>query len=287
MSSIHDLQAVPADFDLWVRNLVWEANIEIIPLKGADQKVKAVPRGGTLTMTCSPKFGLDRTVEHVASAIASGYSVVPHLAARMVESDQHLRDFVSRVVDLGVTDLYVVGGDADTPLGKFFDAESVLMALREFDHGLSRLGVGCYPEGHPKIDSDELAGALRRKQEYADYMVSQLCFDPVALVNWLKTTRAQGITMPLRVGLAAPLKAAKLAELSVRIGVGQSLRYLTKQHGLIGNLVLGRNYAPEQLLIDMGPALMSPELNIEGVHLFSFNQIDATVDWQQSIQGTA
>ncbi|MEN4476898.1 methylenetetrahydrofolate reductase [Mycolicibacterium cosmeticum] len=279
----HDLQTLPREFDAWVRHQLASANIEVIPLKGADEKVKAVPTGATVTITCSPKFGLERTIDHVAAARRNGYRVVPHLAARMVESEEMLRDFVHRIVDLGVTDLYVVGGDADQPLGKFFDAESILVALSAFDHGLTRLGVGCYPEGHPKIDLDALAEALHRKQEYADYMVSQLCFDPRTLVRWLEESRAAGITLPLRIGLAAPLKAAKLAELSLRIGVGQSLRFLTKQHGIVGNLVLGRNYAPEDLLRDIGPDLMSSDLNIEGIHLFSFNQIDATVSWQQRI----
>ncbi|MEM6110637.1 methylenetetrahydrofolate reductase [Mycobacterium sp. 050272] len=279
----HDLQTLPREFDAWVRHQLASANIEVIPLKGADEKVKAVPTGATVTITCSPKFGLERTIDHVAAARRNGYRVVPHLAARMVESEEMLRDFVHRIVDLGVTDLYVVGGDADQPLGKFFDAESILVALSAFDHGLTRLGVGCYPEGHPKIDLDALAEALHRKQEYADYMVSQLCFDPRTLVRWLEESRAAGITLPLRIGLAAALKAAKLAELSLRIGVGQSLRFLTKQHGIVGNLVLGRNYAPEDLLRDIGPDLMSSDLNIEGIHLFSFNQIDATVSWQQRI----
>ncbi|ANS32330.1 hypothetical protein R1CP_39190 (plasmid) [Rhodococcus opacus] len=278
-----NFQARPVDVNECVRTLVADANIEVIPLKGADEKIHSAPTGTTVTITCSPKFGLERTVQHVASAISQGYQVVPHLAARMVESEQMLRDFIRRIVDLGVTDLYVVGGDADQPLGKFYDAESILLALREFDHGLTRLGVGCYPEGHPKIENEALIESLVRKQEYADYMVSQLCFDAGALVTWLRQVRSRGIVLPVRVGLAAPLKTAKLAELSIKIGVGRSLRFLTKQHGLLGNLVLGRDYAPEQLLIDIGPDLLSSDLDVEGIHLFSFNQIEATVDWQRRI----
>jgi methylenetetrahydrofolate reductase (NADPH) len=284
--SIHDIQVLPVEFDEWVRKQLSEANIEVIPLKGAEEAIRAVPKGATVTITCSPKFGLERTIEHVAAAVSEGYRVVPHLAARMVESEQMLQDFVHRIVDLNVTDLYVVGGDADQPMGRFFDAESILLALNEFDHGLTRIGVGCYPEGHPKIARHTLAEALHRKQEYADYMVSQLCFDPQALVGWLQETRGAGVTLPLRIGLAAPLKPAKLAELSMRIGVGQSIRFLTKQHGIVGNLVLGRHYAPEQLLTDIGPGLMSADLNIEGIHLFSFNQIEATVSWQQRFSAT-
>jgi methylenetetrahydrofolate reductase (NADPH) len=201
----------------------------------------------------------------------------------MIEDEQALRRFVSRVVDLGVDDLYVIGGDADEPLGRFGAAEQVLHALQDFDHGLRRIGVGCYPEGHPKIDDATLMDALLTKQVHADYMVSQLCFDSAALVRWLDEVRGRGVRLPLRIGLAAPIKTAKLVELSVKIGVGQSLRYLTKQHGMVGGLLLGRSYAPEKLLLDMGERLGSPDLGLEGLHIFTFNQVDVTVAWQRRV----
>jgi methylenetetrahydrofolate reductase (NADPH) len=219
--------------------------IEVIPLKGADEEVLRVPQGSTVTITCSPKFVLDRSLEHVESALRHGFTVVPHLAARMVQDDRQLRRFVRQVTDLGVDDLYVIAGDADEANRTFTDAESILLALREFDHGLRRIGVGCYPEGHPKIADDALLEALLRKQEHADYMVSQLCFDPATLVDWLTRARHSGVALPLRIRLAAPLKTAKLAELALKIGVGQSMRYLRKQRGMVSNLVLGRSYAPE------------------------------------------
>jgi methylenetetrahydrofolate reductase (NADPH) len=122
--SIYHVQTLPVEFDGWVRKQVSEANIEVTPLKGAEDKIQAVPAGATVSITCSPKFGLERTIDHVAAAVSKGYRAVPHLAARMVESDQMLPGFVHRIVDLGVTDLYVVGGDADQPLGKFFDADA-------------------------------------------------------------------------------------------------------------------------------------------------------------------
>lgn len=180
----------------------------------------------------------------------------------------------------------MIAGDGDAPLGEFADAESVLLALRRMGVSFQRIGVGCYPEGHPKIGNAGLMSALLRKQRYADYMISQLCYDPVQLSGWLAATRRAGVMLPLRVGLAAPMKMARLVELSMKIGVGQSLRYLTKQKGLVGNLLLGRNYAPQQLLLDLGAALASAELAIEGVHLFSFNQIEACVTWQRDVAET-
>jgi methylenetetrahydrofolate reductase (NADPH) len=271
----HDVQAT-------IRALVASANIEVIPLKGAEQKVLLMEAGTTVTITCSPKFGLERTLQHAEAATAAGYTVVPHLAARMVADRKALREFVTRVVNLGVTDLYVVGGDADELAGEFTDAGHILEALRDIEHGLTRIGVGCYPEGHPKIPDEALVEALVQKQPYADYMVSQLCFDGATLVDWITRIRSQGVNLPLRIGIAAPIKTIKLAELGMRIGVGQSLRYLAKQHGMVGNLI-GRTYEPHRLLETIMRDPRSAGLDIEGIHVFSFNQVAETVQWQKRL----
>jgi methylenetetrahydrofolate reductase (NADPH) len=270
-----------------VESLVREADIEVIPLRGVDEKLTVVPAGTTLTITCSAKFGLERTLAYTALAVKAGYRVVPHLAARQVADVAALRDFTGRLDDLGVTRLYVVGGDAPEPAGAYRSAAELLEDLASIHHGMTTIGVACYPEGHPAISDASLLEALQRKQPFASYMVSQLCFDHRAITGWLRKVRAAGIALPLHVGLAAPLKTRKLVDLSLRIGVGSSIRYLTKQHGFVGNVLRGRSYAPEQLLYQIGDDLSSDELAIERLHLFSFNQIAPTVDWQARITGPA
>jgi methylenetetrahydrofolate reductase (NADPH) len=270
-----------------VEELVTAANVEVIPLRGADEKALAIPPASTITITCSPKFGLERTLEHVIRARESGHRVVPHLAARMVEDEAQLQRFLGILSSVGVEDLYVVGGDGADPVGKYSEAFHILEAIQELDHDLQRIGVGCYPEGHPNIAEDALVDALQRKQPYADYMVSQLCFDAATLTGWLRTMRQAGITLPVRIGVAAPLQTRKLIELSLKIGVGSSVKFLTKQHGFVGNLLLGRSYTPESLISQIVEETGFDELGIEGLHLFSFNQIDATVEWQRRIGAAA
>ncbi|MCU1694215.1 MAG: Methylenetetrahydrofolate reductase [Mycobacterium sp.] len=270
-----------------VEELVAAANIEVIPLRGADEKALAIPPASTITVTCSPKFGLERTIEHVVRARKSGHRVVPHLAARMVEDKAHLQRFLDILSSEGVDDLYVIGGDGADPIGKYSEAFHILEAIQELGHDLQRIGVGCYPEGHPHIADDALLDALQRKQPYADYMVSQLCFDAATFTDWLRTTREAGISLPVRVGVAAPLQTRKLIELSLKIGVGSSVKFLTKQHGFVGNLLLGRSYTPEALISQIVDETGFGELGIEGLHLFSFNQIDATVAWQHRISAAA
>ncbi|MGE0214786.1 methylenetetrahydrofolate reductase [Mycolicibacterium sp.] len=264
-----------------VEQLIAAANIEVIPLRGADEKTAEVPGSTTVTITCSPKFGLDRTLDHVIKARESGHRVVPHLAARMVADETDLQRFLTALSAVGVDDLYVVGGDGEEPVGKYSEAFDVLEAMQSLDHSITRIGVGCYPEGHPHISDAALADALLRKQRYADYMVSQLCFDAAAFTRWLRATRGAGILLPVRIGVAAPLQTRKLVELSLKIGVGSSVKFLTKQHGFVGNLLLGRSYAPESLIAEIAAQPDFAELGIEGLHMFSFNQVDATVDWQR------
>ncbi|MGW5664679.1 methylenetetrahydrofolate reductase [Streptomyces sp. NPDC003758] len=271
---------------LTIDEIVRASSIEIIPLKDAEKKAAALPAGTTVSITCSPKFGLSRTLDHVAAARRSGLRVVPHLAARMVEGRSQLRDFVGKVTDLGVDELFVVGGDGEEPVGPYGEALDVLRELGEFDHGLKRLGIGCYPEGHPKITDEKLLEALSLKQHYADYMVSQLCFDASALTGWLRSVRDRGIGLPLRIGVAAPLHTRKLIELSVKIGVGQSIRFLSKQHGMVGSLLLGRSYEPMDLLHAVQKEISFTESSVEGLHLFSFNQVDATLEWISRVTGS-
>lgn len=269
-----------------VRRFVREANLEIIPLKKVDEKLAVVPKTTRLTITCSPKFGIERTLEHTQRACSAGYQVVPHLAARQVKDEAELRDIVKRLDDFGVTNIYVIGGDAPEPAGRYTSAAELLESLSGIDHRFERIGVGCYPGGHPVIPDEALLEALQRKQPLAHYMVSQICFDADILLTWLRKVRGLGIHLPLRLGLAAPMQSRKLIELSIQVGVGSSVKYLSKQHGMIRNLLFGSSYRPEKLLQRIGDDLSSEELAIEGLHLNSFNQIGPTVEWQQRIAGT-
>lgn len=276
----------PSDAATRRRGLARTANIEVIPLRGVAAQLADIPPTTTITVTCSPKFGIGRTVEFTELAARAGYHVVPHVAARQVADRAELRSIVDRLAGAGVRDVYVIGGDAATPTGEFASAGDLLSALATMDHPFPEVGIAGYPEGHPKIADAELLEALRLKQKHATYLVSQLCFDSAVLLGWLRETRRQGITLPLRVGVAAPIDTRKLVELALRIGVGSSLRYLSKQHGLLGSVLRGGAYRPEQLLDDIASTPDLDELGIDKVHLYSFNQIAATVEWQRRVSGT-
>jgi methylenetetrahydrofolate reductase (NADPH) len=260
-------------------DLLEAPRFEVIPASSIEERVGTLPAGTTVTVTCSPRHGVDRTVEVGERLAAEGYHVVPHLAARMVRDRDHLRLIVERLSRAGVGEAFVVGGDASPPAGAYRDAGDLLEELQSLPHSFARIGIGGYPEGHPLIGAPALLQALRRKQPYADYIVTQLCFDPEALAGWIDSIRDTGITLPVVVGLPGVVERRKLAEISLQAGVGASLRYLAKNRRQVASLARSRRYDPTSLSHAVAARLGDPRLGIDGVHLFTFNQIEATQEW--------
>ena len=255
---------------------------EVVPVRGIEDKVAGLPPGATVTVTASPGHGFERTIEVSEHLAAAGYSVVPHLSARMIPGRETLAAAVERLRAAGVTEAFVVGGDAWPPAGDFSDAEQVLEALAGLPDRFSRLGVGGYPEGHPSIPDDKLREALLRKQELADYVATQICFDAGALQAWIEGLRGAGLRLPVVVGLPGVVDRRKLAEVSLQTGVGASVRYLVKHRRQVTRLMRRRTYDPTPLAAAVAALLDRPDLGIEGVHLFTFNQVDATRAWVEA-----
>lgn len=252
---------------------------EIIPVRGVEEKIGVLPRGTTIAVTASPHHGIERTVEVSEALAARGYDVVTHLAARMVRDRGHLESLVGRLDAAGVHEAFVIGGDASPPAGRYAAAAELLEDLATLEHSLERIGVGGYPEGHPLIAGDALLDALRRKQTHADLIVTQLCFDSGALMRWIDAIRAAGIHLDVAVGLPGAVERRKLAEISLKTGVGASLRYLKKHGRQLAMLSRSRRYDPTPLARAVSEHLDDPGSGIVGAHLFTFNQIEATREW--------
>ena len=252
---------------------------EVIPVRGIEEKVAALAPGSTVTVTASPAHGIGRTVDVSERLAAAGYDVVPHLSARMITDRAELGHAVERLAAAGVSEVFVVGGDASPPAGDFFDAAGLLEALAALPHPFSRVGVGGYPEGHPLISSDELREALLRKQEHADYVATQICFDASLLEQWITDMRAAGVRLPVVVGLPGVVDRRKLAEVSLQTGVGASVKYLLKHGRQVAALMRSRRFDPGPLALAVAARLDRPGLDIGGVHLFTFNQVEATQAW--------
>jgi methylenetetrahydrofolate reductase (NADPH) len=262
-------------------------SFELIPLKNLEHQLPLLTAGSRVSVTCSPAKGVDVTMSLAARLQRLGLRATPHVAARQVRDRAHLAELVAVSSAAGVREWFVVGGDAEHPVGTYPDGLSLMRELLALPHGLEAVGVPAYPDGHTFIAPSTAAAALHAKQAaVADagvggWVSTQLCFDPDVIRRWLQSERAAGLTLPVRLGLAGPVERTKLLTLGMRVGVGQSLRYLRKNRRGIGGLLGGDGYDPDHLLDALRHDL--EPLGVNGIHLFTFNQLGAAVDWQRSL----
>lgn len=255
---------------------------ELIPLKNALDQAALLPGGATVSVTASPTKGLEATVALASQLRGQGFTVVPHLSARMVRDRDHLCDLVAALRDADVDRAFVVGGDEKEP-GAYPDGLALLRDLAEVGHPFREIGIPSYPQGHAFIADGPLLDALRAKAEFATYMTTQLCFDPAAISTWLAARRAEGLTLPVHIGVPGVAEPQKLLALAARIGVADTHRFLAKNVRFVARLVRsGGFYRPDALLEGIAPTLVDPAANVSGFHLYLFNAVEATEGWRQA-----
>jgi methylenetetrahydrofolate reductase (NADH) len=257
---------------------------EVFPGAGTEQAIlEWVPRELTVTVTASPARGLEPTLDLATSLAGHGYTAVPHVTARLVRDDAHLADIVARLTAAGISDIFVPGGDADPPAGRFHSALELLEQLAEMGRPFARVGITGYPESHPKIDDDITIQSMWDKRRHAAYLVSNLCFDPATLRRWITRVRARGVTLPLLVGLAGPVDRARLLRLAAVAGVSESARFLAGHTEWFLRLGVPGGYSPQRLLDRVGGTLTDPAAAVEGLHIFTFNQLRQTEEWRRQM----
>jgi methylenetetrahydrofolate reductase (NADPH) len=265
-------------------SLLDQAYMEVIPTRTIVDRLVHIPRHSYVSITCSPANGLEPTLELVETLRAlpdeRQLKLVPHIAARMIRDKGHLREVLARLEASRVESIFVPGGDAPSPAGDYDCSLDLLRDMADIGHHIEDIGVAAHPEGHPVVDDQELLRLLLAKQQFASYLVTQMCFDPQILIGWLRDIRKAGVVLPAWIGLPGVVEIAKLISLSLRIGVGQSVAVLKKQKGLLRKMISARPYQPDDLVAGLEPYLGDSEINIPGFHLFSFNNVERTERWR-------
>lgn len=269
-----------------VRAALTKARYELLPTAKVEAAVvEHVPTDIRLTVTASPAKGLDTTLDCAERLLAKGYRVTPHLAARMVRDRAHLTDLVDRLVALGVDDVFVPAGDADPPAGTYAGSLDLLRDLSELGRPFPAVGITGYPESHPTISDDVTVQAMWDKRDHATYIVSNLCFDAAMIRRWVERLRRRGVGMPVLIGMPGPVERAKLLTMATKIGVGESTRFLAKNASVFARIAAPGGYRPARLLEQTAPLFADEAMAVNGVHLFTFNQIAETEQWRNKLLG--
>jgi methylenetetrahydrofolate reductase (NADPH) len=173
--------------------------------------------GTRVYVSAVPKRPAQEAIEAAAQLRKAGFEPVPHLAARGFASARALDHFLARVSgEAGVVRLLIIAGDHEEPAGDFRSALEVIDGGALQRHGIREIGIAGYPDGHPRIQQQDLDRALVDKIRSAEatgiavQIVGQFCFDAQAIVQWIARLRDFGLEHPARIGLAGPTNLATL-----------------------------------------------------------------------------
>ncbi|MEO5884645.1 MAG: methylenetetrahydrofolate reductase [Candidatus Limnocylindrales bacterium] len=256
---------------------------ELVPLKNALDESAFLPAGATVSVTASPAKGIDATLDWAARLQADGFRAIPHLSARMIASRAQLAELLARAGEAGLTHAFVVGGDADEP-GEYLDGLSLLTAMREIGHPFKVIGCPGYPNGHADIPDEALEQALRDKAPLVAHVTSQMDFDTKLIGAWVRRLRGEGFGPEIVIGVPGVADPQKLLNVAARIGVKDAKRFFTKNLRFVAGMAKsGGFYKPTRFVQDMAPLLADPVANVTGFHLYTFNAVEATEAWRQSM----
>jgi methylenetetrahydrofolate reductase (NADPH) len=226
-------------------------------------------------------------VSTAARLAGEGFDVMPHFPARIIPDRATLADWIARYRgEAGIGQALLIGGGIAEPRGEFHSSMQ-LIETGLFD-GFGRLHVAGHPEGNRDIDPDgsdrTIMDALRWKQAFAERtdatvaIATQFAFEAGPVIAWADRLRAEGIDLPIHLGIAGPAKLQTLIRFAVACGVGPSLRVLQKRATDVTKLVLP--YEPTDFVADLARhKAANPGSLIEQLHIFPLGGIKAAADW--------
>lgn len=224
-----------------------------------------------------------------------GFDVMPHFPARSIADRAMLADWIARYRgEAGVKEgLILAGGRAD-PAGEFTSSME-LIETGLFD-GFTRLHFAGHPEGNKDIDPDGsdrmVTEALRWKQAFAARtdakvaLATQFSFDAQPVIAWVDRLKAEGIGLPVHIGIAGPAKLQTLIKFAIACGVGPSLQVLQKRAMDVTKLLLP--YEPDEVVNALAAhKAANPDFGIEQVHIFPLGGISTAAQWANTRTGQA
>ena len=142
------------------KNWLMNFSLEIGPKTDIDTLTKLKD----VYITFLPGGDHKETANKAGELVKKGCNPIPHIPARSIENDNHLKEYVDMCKDLGVKQCLVIGGSRE-PVGKF--ESSIQLLETGFFDGL-KIGIAGHPEGSPDISDSELEKAMQDKKPYAD-----------------------------------------------------------------------------------------------------------------------
>jgi methylenetetrahydrofolate reductase (NADPH) len=270
-------------------------SIEVMPRTAEKvESFRDILPTGTRVYIANIESPIEEMTATARRIVDEGFDVMPHFPARIIKDKATLFDWVARYKDVGVRQGLILAGNPAAQVGDF-SSSMELLESGAFD-GFDRLHVAGHPEGNKDIDPDGsdrmVMEAARWKSAFMDRtdaqmaMATQFCFEAQPVIDWVNRLQAEGVKLPVHIGIAGPAKLQTLIKFAIACGVGPSLRVLQKRAMDVTKLLLP--YEPTDVVAALAAhKAKNPGFGIESVHFFPLGGIKTNATWATENGGAA
>ena len=240
-------------------------------------------------VTFLPDDKSENVIETSKKLKLEGFDVIPHLPARTMLSKIQIEKYIGKLSEVsGCNKILLIGGGGKQ-MGDISSSLEVLQTDLLSKYNFKEVGVAGHPEGNPDIPNKELDKAIIEKNKFSKnadfkiYLATQFFFEAYSLIEWEKHLKKIGNQLEIHAGIPGPASLKTLIAYAKSCGIGNSLRFLSKQAFNIAKLASTKT--PDKLIYDLASYKNScNQSNLQKLHFYAFGGIKKTSYWLNSLK---
>ena len=245
-------------------------------------------KNNSVYVTFLPDEDSKRVIDTSKKLIDEGFDVIPHLPARTIKNNSDLEKYIGALSEIsGCNKILVIGGGGKQK-GHISSSMDVLKTELLSKFNFNEVGLAGHPEGNPDISEKDIDKAIIEKNAFAldtnlkVYLATQFFFEAKSLENWERKLVSLNNNLDIHAGIPGPATLKTLIGYATSCGIGNSIRFLSKQAMNITKLAKTKN--PDKLISDLADYKeLNPKSKLKKLHFYAFGGIKKTSDWLDKI----
>ena len=272
------------------RNLIANCSIETTPNVYAKygKFSDLVDKKSNIYVTYLPDEDMNKVIDTAKKLTLEGYNVIPHLPARTISNNDELEKYIKSLSEeSGCSKILVIGGGGKQK-GNITSSIEILETDLLSKYNFKEVGIAGHPEGNPDVKQIDLDNAIIQKNKFSKktdfkmYLATQFFFEAKSLKEWELHLSSLDNNLEIHAGIPGPATLKTLLSYATSCGIGNSIRFLSKQALNITKLATTKS--PDKLIYDLASyQIENPKTKLKKIHFYAFGGIKKTSDWLKTV----
>jgi len=247
-----------------------------------------VNKESNIYVTYLPDEDMNKVIDTAKKLTLEGYNVIPHLPARTIANNAELEKYIKSLSEeSGCSKILVIGGGGNQK-GNITSSIEILETDLLSKYNFEEVGLAGHPEGNPDVKQLDLDNAIIQKNQFSKkadfkmYLATQFFFEAKSLEEWELHLETLNNKLEIHAGIPGPATLKTLLSYATSCGIGNSIRFLSKQALNITKLATTRS--PDKLIYDLACyQIENPDTKLKKIHFYAFGGIKKTSDWLKAV----